>query len=325
MKLSVVTTLYQSETHLREFYVRATAAAALLTPDFELVLVNDGSPDASLALALELRSADARVSIVDLSRNFGHHRAMMTGLDHCRGDLVFLVDCDLEEDPALLDRFHAELLASGADVVYGFQEHRHGGILKRWGGRAFYALFNLLSDTRLPANLCTIRLMTRRYVHSLLMHRERETIIAGLWVLTGYEQVGVPITRGARAGSTYTVARKFKALVDGITSFSDRPLMLVFYIGLMISLAAGAAAMYLVIRRLFFGVLLAGWPSLIVSIWLLGGLILFCVGLLGLYLSRVFLETKQRPYTIVRHVYGDESEVSRDQPPVNVAEKAKRR
>ena len=308
MKLSVVTTLYRSETHLREFYVRVTAAAALLTPHFELVLVNDGSPDASLALALELRRADPRVSIVDLSRNFGHHRAMMTGLAHCRGDLVFLIDCDLEEDPALLGRFHAELQNSEADVVYGFQDRRQGGLLKRWGGRAFYTLFNLLSDTRLPPNLCTVRLMTRRYVQSLLAHRERETLIAGLWALTGYEQVGVAITRDTRRGSSYTMARKLKTLIDGVTSFSDRPLVLVFYLGLVISFVAGAAAMYLVIRRLFFGVLLAGWPSLIVSVWLLGGLMLFCVGLLGIYLAKVFLETKQRPYTIVRHVYGEEVE-----------------
>jgi len=306
VKLSIVTTLYRSEGHLREFYARVTAAAARLTPDFELVLVNDGSPDASLALALELRRGDPRISVVDLSRNFGHHRAMMTGLAHCRGDLVFLIDCDLEEDPALVGRFHAELQSRGADVVYGFQERRRGGLFKRWSGQMFYILFNFLSDTRWPPNLCTVRLMTRRYVHSLLAHTERETSIAGLWVLTGYEQVGLPITRDARKESTYTIARRLKIVVDAVTSFSDRPLVLVFYLGLGISLIAGAGAAYLVVRRLFFGVLLAGWPSVIVSIWLLGGLILFCLGLLGIYLARVFLETKQRPYTIVRHVYGDE-------------------
>ena len=303
-----MTTLYCSAAHLREFYARATAAAALLTSDFELVLVNDGSPDASLAIALELHRADPRVRVVDLSRNFGHHRASMTGLAHARGDLVFLIDCDLEEDPALLGRFHAELQRWGADVVYGFQERRQGRLLDRWSGSAFYVLFNLLSDTRLPPNLCTVRLMTRRYVQSLLAHRERATSIAGLWAITGYEQVGLPIAKGSQGRSSYTLARRLHNLVDAITSFSDRPLVLVFYLGLVISVATGAAAVYLVIQRLFFAVLLAGWPSVIVSIWLMGGLMLFCVGLLGIYLSKVFLETKQRPYSIVRRVYGEEPE-----------------
>jgi putative glycosyltransferase len=304
VKLSVVTTLYRSEPHVREFYARAVAAAALLTTDVEVVFVNDGSPDASLAVAVELHGADPRVRVVDLSRNFGHHRAMMTGLAHARGDLVFLIDCDLEEDPALVGRFHAELQQSGADVVYGFQERRQGGLFKRWSGGVFYRVFNFLADTKWPPNLCTVRLMTRRYVDSLLTYQERETSIAGLWALTGYEQRGLPIVRSARRASTYTIARRLKIFIDAVTSFSDRPLILVFYLGLLISGVAGVAATYLVVRRLFFGTLLAGWPSVIVSIWLLGGLILFCLGLLGIYLSRIFLETKQRPYTIVRRLYG---------------------
>jgi len=304
VQLSVVSTLYRSEPHLREFCASVTAAATAITNDFELILVNDGSPDGSLALALDLQRRDARIVVVDLSRNFGHHRAMMTGLAHARGDRVFLIDSDLEEDPALLATFSETMQRQGADVVYGFQEQRQGDAIRRWTGRAYYALFNALSETRLPPNLCTVRLMTRRYVQSLLRHQERTTNIAGLWVLTGYDQIGVPVARRMRAESAYTLAQRFTTLVDGLTAFSDRPLVLIFYLGLAISTLAAGAAAYLVIRRLFFGVLLAGWPSVIVSIWLLGGLILFCVGLVGMYLSRIFVETKQRPYTIVRRIYG---------------------
>ncbi len=308
MDLSVVTTMYRSAPFLAEFYRRTIASAQELTDRFELIFVNDGSPDDSLDVALKLVATDPRVKIVDLSRNFGHHRAMMTGLAHSSGALVFLIDSDLEENPALLVPFHGELKRRGADVVYGFQATRQGNVFKRWSGRAFYSLFNLLSETRLPPNLCTVRLMSRRFVNSLLDHQERETNISGLWVLTGYEQVGLPIIREPRSGSDYTMARKFKTFVDAITSFSNRPLVFIFYLGLLISLVAGAAATYLLFRRLFFGTLLAGWPSLIVSVWLLGGLNLFCVGLLGIYLSRVFIETKQRPYTIVRSVFGGESQ-----------------
>lgn len=303
MELSIVTTLYRSAAHLETFYRQMAEQAQKVTSDYELILVNDGSPDDSLDIAIALHRVDPRVRVLDLSRNFGHHRAMMTGLAHARGDLVFLVDSDLEEDPAWLPEFHQELRRSGADVVYGVQERRKGGLFERVSGPVFYRLFAWLSSFPLPANVATARLMTRRYVRSLVAHGERETMIAGLWVLTGYRQVPLVVRKRSRSASTYDLARKVAILVNGITSFSDRPLVFVFYLGLTIAAGSALAAAYLVVRRIFFGVLLAGWPSLIVSIWLLGGLTLFSLGIVGIYVSRIFIETKQRPYTIVRHIY----------------------
>ncbi len=308
MQLSVVSTLYRSEPFVREFYERAARAAAELTDEFEIVLVNDGSPDGSLDRALEIQRADRRVTVIDLSRNFGHHKAMMTGLAHARGDLLFLIDCDLEEAPELLGEFRAEMERSGADVVYGVQRRRKGGFLERLGGALFFKLFNLLSEHPLPPNLCTVRLMKRRYVRSLVAHRERETIIAGLWVLTGFRQVAVPIQKGWRAGSSYSLGSRLLVLVNSVTSFSDRPLVLMFYLGLAIASLSSAAGLYLIARRLFFGEFLAGWPSLIVSIWILGGLMLFCMGLVGLYVSKVYNETKTRPYTVIRQIHSSPNE-----------------
>jgi putative glycosyltransferase len=254
-------------------------------------------------MALKVLEIDPSVRIVDLSRNFGHHKAMMTGLSYARGELVFLIDSDLEEEPELLAAFDATLQREGADVVYGVQESRKGGLFERLSGWFFFRAFNLLSDHPIPENLLTVRLMTRRYVTALLSHRERETTIAGLWAITGFKQVARPVKKRSRGATTYTPARKIAVLVNSITSFSDRPLVFIFYAGLAIGGAATLAAVYLVIRRLFFGVALPGWPSLIVSIWLLGGLMLIAIGIVGIYLSRVFIETKQRPYTIVSHVY----------------------
>jgi putative glycosyltransferase len=159
--------------------------------------------------------------------------------------------------------------------------------------------------------------MTRRYVKALVEHRERETMIAGLWAITGFSQVAVPIRKLSRSTSTYRLTHKIAILVNSITSFSDKPLVLIFYLGLIILLLASTAAAYLIIRRLVFGQLLAGWASLIVSVWLLGGLMLFCLGIIGIYLSKVFVETKQRPYTIIRQTHerpvrSDESAVSSD-------------
>jgi putative glycosyltransferase len=303
MRLSIVSTLFRSAPHLEEFYQRARAAAASLTDDYEIVLVNDGSPDASLEIAVSLFRRDAHVRVLDLARNFGHHKAIMTGLGAATGDLVFLIDSDLDEAPELLAVFHEHLRRTGADVVYGVQARRRGGLIERISGWLFFKIFNGLSGWPVPANVMTVRLMTRRYVAALVEHRERETMIAGLWAITGFDQEALPIQKQSRRGSTYRLSHKVAILINSITSFSDKPLVLIFYLGSTIVILASAAAAYLVVRRIFFGVLLAGWPSLIVSVWLLGGLTLFSLGIIGIYLSKVFLETKKRPYTIIRQTY----------------------
>lgn len=148
-------------------------------------MVNDGSPDQSLELAVELAGQDEHVVVVDLSRNFGHHKAMMTGLAHASGDLVFLIDCDLEESPEWLTEFADTMEEKQCDVVYGVQQQRKGGWFERVSGQCFWSLFNTLSDISLPANIVTARLMTRRYVEALLQHQEREVFMAGLWHITG--------------------------------------------------------------------------------------------------------------------------------------------
>jgi putative glycosyltransferase len=304
MELSVVTTLYNSAPYVAEFHARASAAARRQTEDYEIVLVNDGSPDRSLEAALELYRQDPRVKVVDLARNFGHHRAMMTGLGHARGDLVFLIDCDLEEQPELLGPFAEKLRETGADVVFGVARRRKGGPFERLSGTLFYRLFNTLSNQPIAPNQAVARLMTRRYVASLVAHREREVFIAGLWALTGYLQVPVAIDKRHKGGSAYSLRRKLALMVNSVTSFSSRPLVHIFYLGCLILILSLAMAATLIIRKIFFGTLLAGWPSLMVTVWFLGGLSIFCIGIVGIYLSKIFTEVKDRPYTIVRAVYG---------------------
>src|SRR3954465_14964923 len=158
--LSIVTSMYRSSSYLEEFYNRCTAAARQLTDSYEFVFVNDGSPDDSLQVALQLRTRDARVRIVDLSRNFGHHKALMTGLARARGERVFLLDCDLEEDPAWLLTFDREMRNTGADVVYGVQSERKGGWFERVTGDLFFKVFNQLLTDPIPPNVVTVRLMT---------------------------------------------------------------------------------------------------------------------------------------------------------------------
>ena len=303
LQLSVVTTLYHSAPYLPEFYRRASEVARKITDDYEIIMVNDGSPDNSLEVAVALYEKDDHVRVIDLSRNFGHHKAIMTGLAHACGRLVFLVDCDLEEEPELVARFQVEMTSSGADVVYGIQEKRKGAIFEQVTGHLFYSVFNWFSSYPVPRNITTARLMSARYVSSLVEHKDREINLLGLWAITGYKQVPLTIKKHSKGSTTYNFGRKVAALVNSLTSFSNRPLVFIFYLGCLISMASIFAAGYLIVRRIFFGTYLEGWASLIVSIWLLGGLMIFCLGIIGIYISKIFTECKQRPYTVIRKSY----------------------
>ncbi|HVJ33110.1 MAG TPA: glycosyltransferase family 2 protein [Terriglobia bacterium] len=301
--LSIVTTLYNSARTIETFCQEAIAAAEGLVPRFEIVIVDDGSPDNSLAIACGLAAKDNRIKVVELSRNFGHHKALMTGLMHASGDYCFLIDSDLEERPALLAQFWGKLQSSDADVVYGYQTVRAGSFFRRLSGDIAFWLFDHLISPKIPANHITVRLMRRRYVDSLLLHKEQQTAIGGLWVITGYRQIGLTVDKVIRDETTYSFLRRWHVLIDSITSFSEKPLVAIFYLGLIISALSGVCAVGLLLRWMVGGVGVPGWLSVMISVWLLGGIAIFCMGLIGIYLSKIFIETKNRPYTIVRQIH----------------------
>jgi putative glycosyltransferase len=255
-------------------------------------------------LAIRHHETDPHVIVIDLSRNFGHHKAMMTGLAHTRGDYVFLIDSDLEEEPEWLASFSEQLARQRCDVVYGVQKQRKGGLFERWSGQWFYRFFRALTGLALPENMVTARLMTRRYVDALLRHDERELDIGGLWFITGFEQHPQIVTKHSTSKTTYTLRRKFALFVNSVTSFSSAPLVYIFYTGLLISLSAGAYTVFLIIQWIFLAEPLVGWTSVMASIWLLGGWVILFIGVIGIYLSKVFVEIKRRPYTIIRQIYG---------------------
>jgi putative glycosyltransferase len=303
MDISIITTMYYSAPYLKEFYERCCREIENITDRYEIIFVNDGSPDRSLELAVSLYEVDNKVRVIDLSRNFGHHKAMMTGLAHAKGKYIFLIDCDLEEEPELLSLFYQKLLEDKCDVVYGVQKERKGNWFEQITGEIYYQLLKSLSGIDFPKNIVTARLMTRRYVKSLLQHREREVTIAGLWHITGYNQIPMYVLKHAKGQTTYNFLKKFAILINAITSFSNKPLVFIFYTGLLISLISAYFILELIIRRLVFNVGLVGWTSLIVSIWFIGGLIICFLGVIGIYISKIFTETKQRPYTIIREIY----------------------
>lgn len=305
MILSIVTTLYRSEPHLAEFHARASAAAQALAGDsYEIVMVNDGSPDRALDAAVAIAEQDHHLVVVDLSRNFGHHRALMAGLRQSRGAFVFLIDSDLEEEPEYLAGFAEQMRAARCDVVYGVQERRKGGWFERASGDAFYWLHRNLTGTLLPRNQVTARLMTRRYVDALLTHDERDMVIASLWLMTGFDQQPRKVVKRSHSRTTYSLRAKVSLLVGAVTAVSSRPLIGVFWLGLAVFGVSLLWVGWLVLRWLFLAQPPGGWTSLIVSVWLLGGLTICTIGLVGIYLAKVFVEVKQRPASIVRAVHG---------------------
>ena len=308
MKLSIVTTLYQSALYIEEFCRRASEACRQqVGDDYEIVLVNDGSPDDSLQLALGLQFGDRHIQVVDLSRNFGHHAAIVAGLANSRGQHVFLIDCDLEEQPEWLNLFFSKMDESGADVVFGAQQKRVASRLSNLLGELFWSALNVMSSVRIPHNPMTCRLMSRRYVVSLLNVGDRVLYLAGVFAWTGFSQASLPLRKMPRPiehKSTYNLSRKLIQVVDSFASFSVAPLSLIFFIGLVIWLGSVLFALYLLVEKILHPeIVLSGFTSIMLSIWFLGGTTILVLGVLGLYVAKIFQEVKRRPLYIVRNVY----------------------
>lgn len=305
MRLSVVSTLYYSAPFVDEFVGRCIAAAEKITSDFEIVLVDDGSPDDSLARAVVLARADVRIKVIQLSRNFGHHAAILTGLSHAAGDLIFLVDSDLEEPPELLGRFFETMQNQDADVVFGVHDRSQTRPFHRWSGRIFWTVFGMLSEVRPEANRCAISLMTRQYAEALSGLPERNVSLTGLFAWPGFKQLAVSIERRVRREkSTYNFRKRVSLFARSIVDFSAKPLVGIFYLGLIIAGLAFATALYFAVVKIANpDAIEAGFTAIIVSIWLVGGIIIAVLGVVGIYVSQVYVETKGRPRTIVRKIY----------------------
>jgi putative glycosyltransferase len=304
MTVSVVTTLYRSAPYIEEFYRRILAQVQDLNVDYEIVFVDDGSPDNALEVALGVAKRDHHVLVVELSKNFGHHKAMMTGLGQATGDLVFLIDVDLEEPPEVLGEFYRLLTEKSVDIVFGIQQERHGTWFQRVTGEAFYHLYNLLSSNVIPRNQLRARLMTRRYVDALLRHKEQLFMIEILCNLTGFKQIAFPMNKTGYKGITsYTLARRIRLFINGITMSSNRPLIYIGYIGALIVILAAIYTLFVLIEYLLGVATPDGWTSLIISTWFLGGLTIFSLGIIATYLSVMFEEVKSRPYSIIAKVH----------------------
>jgi dolichol-phosphate mannosyltransferase len=308
-RLSIVAPCFNEEACLPEFHRQASdAARAAVGEDYEIVLVNDGSRDRTLAMMRGLAASDPHVVAVDLSRNFGHQKALSAGLQFARGDRVLAIDADLQDPPALLGEMMA-LMDAGNDVVYGQRRRRVGETrFKTASAALFYRLLRRLTEIDIPADTGDFRLMNRRTVEVFKTMPEEFRFIRGLVAWIGLSQVPVMYDRDARyAGTTaYPLRKMITFAVDAITGFSVVPLRLVSWAGVVASGASLLLFAYTIVQWLS-GATVVGWASLASIVLIIGGLQLLFLGVLGEYVGRIYMESKHRPLFVVREVYRAEA------------------
>jgi len=295
--LSVVVPAYNEQDVLPEFHRRLTTVLDTLGCQAEVVYVNDGSGDATLATIQRLRGSDSKVAIVDLSRNFGKEIAMTAGLDHAAGDAVIVIDADLQDPPELIPELVKEW-QNGYDVVYAKREVRIGdSALKKVTAHLFYRLIQRVSRVRIPEDTGDYRLLSRRAVDSLKQLGEQHRFMKGLYAWIGYPQKAVLYRRGPRfAGKTkWNYWTLWNIAIEGITSFTIAPLKVATYIGMLVASVAFGYAAWIIFKTLAYGDPVAGYPSLMVVVLFLGGIQLTLMGVLGEYVGRMFDEAKGRP------------------------------
>lgn len=307
-KISVVSPVYCCAACLSELHRRIKTSIATITEDFEIILVCDASPDDSWATIQRLAAEDPRVRGFLLSRNFGQHYAITAGLDEARGEWIVVMDCDLQDRPEEITRLYEEATKGDFDVVFGARAERQDSLLKRTGSRVFYGLLNYLSDAHHDARTANFGIFRDKVIEVVraMPERNRAFPIQVKWA--GFRQAIIDVQHDPRAegSSSYNLKKLIKLAVDITLSYSDKPLRLSAYLGFIFAIGALLYGAVVIARYLAGDVIVLGYTSLILSVWLLGGIILFSLGVVGLYLGRVYESAKGRPiYVVARKTDAD--------------------
>lgn len=303
---SIVVPVFDEEEALPELHERLTWLLEQLDGDAEVILVDDGSRDDSYALMLDINRRDPRFKLLQLSRNFGHQVAITAGLDFATGRAAVVMDADLQDPPETVLAM-AERWREGFDVVYGVRRERRGETrFKRTTASVFYRLLQRLADVQIPADAGDFRLLDRKALDAYLSLREHDRYVRGMVSWVGFNQIGVPYTRDERrAGTTkYPLGKMLKFAADGIVSFSNAPLRFALGLGFVVSASAFIYGIVAIVLKATGAFTVPGWTSIIFVISFLGGVQLMVLGVIGEYVGRTFIETKQRPLYVVNHSAG---------------------
>ena len=304
--ISVIVPIFNEEEVIPELYRRMVAVLGDIGQRWELVCVNDGSRDDSLSLLLSLREQDARVKIINFSRNFGHQIAITAGMDYAQGDAIAIIDADLQDPPELISEMF-EKWREGYEVIYAVRAQRRGeSRFKLWTASAFYRLLRRITDVEIPVNTGDFRLIDRQVLLTMRRLREKHRFMRGLSSWVGFRQTGIEYNRAERfAGDTkYPLSRMLRLTLDAITSFSYIPLRLSTYFGFFLAIASLLGIIVTTFLRLSGNNAFFGQASTLVAVLFLGGIQLIFLGIIGEYLARIYDDVKARPLYVVSRVYG---------------------
>ena len=304
--LSVVVPMYNEEEGVDLLFARLVPVLESITFDFEIVCVDDGSSDMTMAVLMRHHIRDSRIKVLSLSRNFGEDTALSAGLDYARGQAVVPIDADLQDPPELI----AEMVAKwreGYEVVYAHRTDRESDdVSKRVTANLFYRIHNWMADVRIPDNTGDFRLMDRRVVEAVKHLPEKTRFMKGLFAWVGFKQVGVDYARQSRVTGTtkWRYWKLWNFAIDGITGSSTVPLRVWTYFGMSLGLGAIAYSLWLFVHTLFYGNPVPGYASLMVTVLFLGSLNIVATGILGEYVGRIYSEVRNRPLYLVREMRG---------------------
>ncbi|GAA3402978.1 glycosyltransferase family 2 protein [Paenibacillus hodogayensis] len=298
--ISVVIPVYGSPQSLIPLCSRLKSSIGIISEDYEIILVNDCSPDDSWSIIKKIAEQDEKIVGINLSRNFGQHYAITAGLDHARGEWTVVMDCDLQDPPEEILNLYKKA-CEGYDIVIALRKNRKDSFLKKMSSKAFYHFFSYLTDTKQDGEAANFGIYNRKVINAIVSMKESLKYFPTTVKWVGFKRSSVNINHQERehGKSSYSLSKLFKLAFNVIIAFSDKPLRLAIRLGFFIATISFSYAVFIVIRALMGIKGFEGWPSLIVSIWFLSGLIISLLGIIGVYLCRTFDEVKKRPVYII--------------------------
>jgi len=300
---SVVIPVYKCPWTLHELYQRLNNTLSSINKNYEIIMVDDGSPLNDWEIITKLAKQDKRVKGIKLSRNFGQHYAITAGLDFTKGQWVVVMDCDLQDQPEEIIKLYNKAM-EGYDIVVGRRAERKDGIVKRLSSKVFWKIYSYFTETKIDGRISNFGIYSTNVIQSIKKLREhtRSFGLFALWV--GFKRIEIDIEHAKRKSgkSSYNFKKMFNLAIDSILSYSQKPLVLFINIGILISLISFIFSIFLIIQHYLLSIPVAGWTSIMVSIYFLSGVIITCVGVVGVYVGKVYNEVKNRPLYVVESV-----------------------
>lgn len=299
--ISVVIPVYGCFKSLNKLYSRLTDTLSVITEDFEIIMINDASPDDSWNIIVDLSKKDNRVKGINLSRNFGQHYAITAGLEHSNGDWIVVMDCDLQDQPEEIVKLYNKA-QEGFDIVFGQRANREDGFFKKLGSKTFYKLLSYLTSTDQDASIANFGIYSKQSIEAVLLMGDKLKYFPVMIKWVGFDSSGVEIAHSSRdeGKSSYSLSSLISLATDIMLSFSDKPLKLAVKFGFVISTISFIISFIILIKALITDYIVPGWASTIMSIWFLGGLIIMVLGIVGIYIGKTFNQTKDRPTYIIK-------------------------